>query len=306
MTVTAMSERAGLVFDIKHFAVHDGPGLRTTVFLKGCPLRCEWCHSPESQSPAPEIMVDGDRCIGCGECVANCPRGAISEPGRIDRTACDGCGRCAEGCYAEALELVGRRMTVADVLGEVERDRLLIEVSGGGVTLSGGEPAAQPDFASSLLRSLKERGYHTALDTCGQCSWDTLSGMLGHVDLVLYDVKHMDPETHLRYTGASNGQIMDNLERTLGLGKRVWIRVPLIPGVNDGDPHLHQLGKYLGTLDAESVQILPYHVLGVPKYVGLDRRYNLGGLTPHDGGRLREVRDLLRGYCDNVIVKGVD
>jgi pyruvate formate lyase activating enzyme len=306
LTVTAMSERAGLVFDIKHFAVHDGPGLRTTVFLKGCPLMCEWCHSPESQSPHPEIMVDGDRCIGCGECVANCPRGAISGPGHIDRTACDGCGRCAEGCYAEALELVGRRMTVSEVLAEVERDRLLIEVSGGGVTLSGGEPLAQPDFAEGLLKSLKERGYHTALDTCGQCNWDTLSGALENVDLVLYDVKHMDPEAHLRYTGASNELIMSNLERTLGLGKRVWIRVPLIPGVNDDDQHLRRLGKYLGTLGAESVQVLPYHVLGVPKYEGLGRRYALGGLTPHEGSRLREVRDLLRGYCDNVIVKGVD
>jgi pyruvate formate lyase activating enzyme len=306
LTVTAMSECVGLVFDIKHFAVHDGPGLRTTVFLKGCPLRCKWCHSPESQSPEPEIMVDGDRCIGCGECVANCPRGAISEPGRVDRAACDGCGRCAEGCYAEALELVGRRMTVSEVLAEVERDRLLIEVSGGGVTLSGGEPMAQPGFTEGLLRSLKGLGYHTALDTCGQCSWDTLSGALENVDLVLYDVKHMDPETHLKYTGVSNELIMDNLERTLGLGKRVWIRVPLIPGVNDGDHHLRQLGKYLGTLGVESVQVLPYHILGVAKYEGLGRRYPLGGLTPHEGSRLLEVRDLLRGYCGNVIVKGVD
>ena len=301
-----MSDCAGLIFDVKRFAVHDGPGLRTTVFLKGCPLTCEWCHSPESQSPAPEVMVDVDRCIGCGECVANCPRGAISEPGRIDRAACDGCGVCAEGCYADALELIGRMVTVSEVLGEVEKDRLLFEVSGGGVTLSGGEPAVQPGFAASLLRSLKEHGYHTALDTCGQCGWGTLNGLLANVDLVLYDVKHMDPETHLKHTGASNEQIMDNLERTLGLGKRVWIRVPLIPGVNDDDSHLHRLGKYLGNLSAESVQVLPYHVLGVPKYEGLDRRYGLGGVAPHDGVRLREVRDLLLGYCDNVIVKGVD
>ena len=301
-----MSDCSGLVFDVKHYAVHDGPGLRTTVFLKGCPLRCEWCHSPESQSQAPEIMVDGDRCIGCGECVASCPRGAVSVPGRIDRAACDGCGACAEGCYADALELIGRRMMVSEVLAEVERDRLLIETSGGGVTLSGGEPAAQPEFAAALLRSLKGRGYHTALDTSGQCGWDTLSRILEHVDLVLYDVKHMDPAMHRRHTGVSNEQIMSNLERTLRLGKSVWIRVPLIPGVNDGDPHLHRLGKYLSTLGAESVQVLPYHVLGVPKYEGLDRRYSLGSVTPHDGRRLREIRDLLRGYCDNVIVKGVD
>jgi pyruvate formate lyase activating enzyme len=301
-----MSDCSGLVFDVKHYAVHDGPGLRTTVFLKGCPLRCEWCHSPESQSPAQEIMVDGDRCIGCGACVANCPRGAISEPGLIDRAACDGCGLCAEGCYADALELIGRRMTVAEVLAEVERDRLLIEVSGGGVTLSGGEPASQPEFASALLRGLKDHGYHTALDTSGQCNWGTLRGLLDDVDLVLYDVKHMDPAMHLKYTGASNELIVGNLERTLALGKRVWIRVPLIPGVNDDDAHLRRMGEYLGTLGAESVQVLPYHVLGVPKYEGLGRVYGLGGLAPHGGGRLREVRDLLRGYCGNVIVKGVD
>jgi len=306
MTVTSMSDCSGLVFDVKHYAVHDGPGLRTTVFLKGCPLRCEWCHSPESQSPAPEVMVDTDRCIGCGACVSSCPRGAISEPGHIDRAACDGCGVCAESCYAEALELIGRRMTVADVLAEVERDRLLIEVSGGGVTLSGGEPAAQPEFAEALMRSLKERGYHTALDTSGQCDWDTLRGLLDHVDLVLYDVKHMDQESHLRYTGVSNELIMGNLERTLGLGKRVWIRVPLIPGVNDDDAHLRRMGEHLCTLGAESVQVLPYHVLGVPKYEGLGRVYGLGGLAPHDGGRLLEGRDLLREYCENVIVKGVD
>src|SRR4030042_1635282 len=268
-----MSDCAGLIFDIKPFGVHDGPGLRTTVFLKGCPLRCEWCHSPESQNPAPEIMVDRDRCIGCGECVANCPRGAISGAGPIDRVRCDGWGVCAEGCYADALELVGRRMTVAEVLGEVERDRLLIEVSGGGVTLSGGEPAAQPGFTTSLLRSLKEHGYNTALDTCGQCGWDTLSKVLAHVDLVLYDLKHMDPERHMRYTGASNEQIMGNLKRTLDLGKIVWIRVPLIPEVNDDDPHLHRLGEYLGALGTESVQVLPYHVLGVPKYEGIGSRY---------------------------------
>jgi pyruvate formate lyase activating enzyme len=194
-----LEAETGVVFDVKHFAVHDGPGIRTTIFLKGCPLRCAWCHSPESQSLRPEIAHSPDLCIGCEACVEACPNGAQTlGPDKILRDLCTGCGSCAEVCYAGALTLYGRRATVEELIEEVGKDRLLYETSGGGVTISGGEPIMQPRFASALLEALKREVYHTALDTCGQVEWKTLEKILEDVDLVLYDLKQMDPVSHER------------------------------------------------------------------------------------------------------------
>ena len=199
----ASEQVEGTVFDIKRYAVHDGPGIRTTVFLKGCPLRCLWCHNPESQDPRPEIMYHDNLCVECGECVKVCPAKAqtLDREHKIRRDLCTKCGRCVEACYAGALKLMGRNMTVEEVLRELEKDEHFYRRSGGGVTLSGGEPASQPSFTTVLLKECKGKGYHTVLQTCGHVGWPNLEQILRYTDLVQYDVKHMDPGRHLRIQG---------------------------------------------------------------------------------------------------------
>ncbi|MFQ6053213.1 MAG: glycyl-radical enzyme activating protein [Candidatus Bathyarchaeia archaeon] len=303
-----MGGAVGLVFDIKHFAVHDGPGIRTTIFLKGCPLRCRWCHSPESQNPQPEIAVHPERCISCGECVNSCPTGAIREPGDIDRGECTLCGRCVDACYAGALELIGSPYTVEEILVEVEKDRVLYETSGGGVTLSGGEPTAQPEFAGRLLEALKERGIHTALDTCGHAPWGTVERLLAHTDLVLYDLKHMDAEAHRELTGRTNELIISNLERiAASMDQALNVRIPLIPGCNDSEEHLRRMIRFLtGLRRVDAVELLPYHTLGVPKYGSLGRSYSLSHVAPHGRERLLEIRDLFSASGLKVVLEGVE
>lgn len=303
-----MSWATGLIFDIKHFAVHDGPGIRTTIFLKGCPLRCKWCHSPESQNPQPEIITHPERCIACGECINSCPTGALIEPGKINLEECSLCGECVDVCYAGALELIGTIYSVEDVLREVEKDRILYETSGGGVTLSGGEPSAKPEFAAQLLEALKERGIRTALDTCGHAPWETLEKLLAYTDLVLYDLKHLDPEAHREYTGQTNELIVSNLKRiTVSGDQALNVRIPLIPGFNDSEEHLKRMGKFLtGLKRVDAVELLPYHRLGVPKYESLGRDYILSHVMPHNRERLLEIRSLFSGFGLNVVLEGVE
>lgn len=298
----------GVVFDVKHFAVHDGPGIRTTIFLKGCPLRCAWCHSPESQSPRPEIAFNPSQCIGCEACVEACPNGAQTlGPEKILRDLCTGCGSCAEACYAGALTLHGRKATVGELLEEVGKDRLLYETSGGGVTISGGEPTMQPRFASALLKALKEEGYRTALDTCGQVEWETLERILEDVDLVLYDLKHMDPVPHEKMTGVPNWLILSNLRKTSQLDKSLVIRVPVIPGFNDSQGDFRVTGKFLGELGGvDAVELLPYHNLGAPKYAALGRKYTLSHLQLPNPEELVKLGRLLETRGLNVIIEGVE
>ncbi|HEY76743.1 MAG TPA: glycyl-radical enzyme activating protein [Thermoflexia bacterium] len=298
----------GTVFDIKRFSIHDGPGIRTTVFLKGCPLRCWWCHNPESQDPRPELILRAERCIGCGACVEACEAGAIYvEDGRIytDRTRCTRCGACTEVCYAEAREMAGQEMSVEAVMAEIERDVTFYDTSGGGVTFSGGEPLTQPDFLLALLRACRERGIHTAVDTCGYGPWETMAAVAEETDLLLYDLKLMDEAKHRRYTGVSNRPILDNLRRLAERGTPIFLRVPIVPGINDSEEELRRLAAFAANLpNVNRVDLLPYHPTGKGKYERLGRDYPLPDLHSPSEERMQEIAHLLEDLGLDVGIGG--
>jgi pyruvate formate lyase activating enzyme len=270
---------SGLLFDIKHYAVHDGPGIRTTLFFKGCPLRCWWCHNPEGISPEEELNVKPQRCLeDCRLCLSSCPENALSKPDgktiQLDREKCRTHTRCSEICPTGALEKVGKTMTVTEVMQEVNQDRIFYERSGGGITFSGGEPLQQPEFLDALLTACKKVGLHTVLDTSGHAPFALLERIRDRVDLFFYDLKHMDPDKHREMTGVSNSVILDNLKRLAKTGNGIRIRVPLITGVNDDDTHIRQMGDFLTELPGiRDISLLPYHSMGSQKYSNLDLPY---------------------------------
>jgi pyruvate formate lyase activating enzyme len=264
----------GIIFNIQRYSIHDGPGIRTTVFFKGCPLSCFWCQNPESQSNTPEVFLIRDNCIVCGRCVAVCPTGASSleqDSSAIDRSKCAGCGTCVEACPAEARKLVGGYVTKDEVMREVMKDRKFYENSGGGVTLSGGDPTAQPEFALSILRSSKEAGLHTVLDTCGYVAWSTMKRLLDYTDLVFFDIKTMDQERHRAATGRSNRLILENAKRIAG-SRPMRVRIPMIPNFNDSPEDVKAIARFvreeLGDIEMD---LLPYNKLGEVKYERLDK-----------------------------------
>jgi pyruvate formate lyase activating enzyme len=252
----------GLIFNVQKYSIHDGPGIRTTVFFKGCPLSCWWCHNPESQGREPFVHYDSKRCLGCGGCVRACPAGALTLTAAgvvTDWDRCDAHGVCAQVCPAEARQVIGRTVTVPELLDEIERDRLYYEESGGGVTFSGGEPLLQWRFLLDVLTACGERDLHRAVDTTGFASPKVLLQVAEQTDLFLYDIKTMDPELHRRATGVPLSPILDNLARLLSAGARVRIRIPLIPGVTDDDS-IDRTGAFLASLPAiEAVHLLPFH-----------------------------------------------
>ena len=292
----------GRLVDIKRLSVHDGPGIRTTIFFKGCPLRCLWCHNPEGIDSRTEIMVRGDRCApSCRKCLSGAPKGAFSKTGgriEIDRARCDAAdfGRAADACLYDALQLIGTNVSVDDLVAEVEKDRIFFEQSGGGVTFSGGEPLVQHAFLSDLVDALRGRGLRTALDTSGLASWDVLEGIARKADLVLYDLKHMDDAKHRQYTGVSNRMILENLRRLSMLGREIWVRIPLVPGINDDDRNIRAAAEFLEPLaNIARVSLLSYHKGGCEKSRNLGKGTDLRTFEAPAASRIEAVAAILAG-----------
>jgi pyruvate formate lyase activating enzyme len=285
---------SGLVFNIQKYSVHDGPGIRTTVFLKGCPLHCPWCHNPEGIAYRPEIVVLESRCIGCGQCRLACRHGAVSPgegalPSRID--LCELCGACVEACPTEGRQIVGQERSVGEVLETVLQDRVFYEESGGGVTFSGGEPLSQPEFLMELLVSCRERGLHTAVDTCGLARVDHLLAIAPLTDLFLYDLKFIDDAKHAHYTGVSNAVILSNLQALGGAHAQIWLRIPVIPGINDSQADLEAAARFAASIPTvRQVNLLPFHRNGLPKARRLGRDDTLAEVQPPSSEGMERAR----------------
>jgi pyruvate formate lyase activating enzyme len=295
---------SGTIFDIKRYAINDGPGIRTAVFLKGCLLKCWWCHNPEGQSLKPQLMFRSNRCVSSHACLAACPHGAIAwKDGSVtDWELCDQCGKCAEVCFAGAREMVGRVIEVDLLMDEIERDIPFYDQSGGGVTFTGGEPLLQMEFLREALLACKRRNIHTTLDTSGYASWKNLQSIKPVVDLFLYDIKVLDARKHLKYTSISNKRILDNLEKLSSENAQVIVRIPLVPGVNDDKENLQQCGTYLSSLDhLMGVEIMPYHDIGLAKYQALGMDYKMKDTSTPTDAHIRKAEDLLSNYGLNLI-----
>jgi len=297
--LAASANPIGTLFNLMRFAVNDGPGIRTTVFLKGCPLSCLWCHNPESQMPTPEVMFAPERCIGCAECVRTCPNAALHwDEGKPVRETerCQLCGECCEECVAEARKRVGYRTTVPELLRQVLRDRIIFEESGGGVTFSGGEPLMQAEFLCAMLAACRCEGIHTAVDTCGYAPAETFSRVSKQADLLLFDLKLMNSYRHRQYTGVGNRLIVENLRSAAGMKRSLIVRIPIVPGVNDDQENASATMSFLESAGVRNIDLLAYHETGEGKY----RR-----LAAEDQQKFTPPTDMqMRGLCDQFAARG--
>lgn len=286
----------GSVFNIERYAVSDGPGIRTIVFLKGCPLKCLWCANPEGERYEKNLVYTAQDCIGCKECVRACPLNAIhfnEDTLQINRKICDLCGHCVDQCYSNALQFDCEELTVDEVVASVCEDLPFYRKSGiGGITLSGGEPLFQWAFALQILKACKQRNIHTAVETSGFCKWEHLSEITPWLDFAFFDIKHMNPKTHRKLTGVDNTLILKNLSRLAGCSVPIVVRMPVIPGHNDAVNHVRTMAQYLRKLkNVTRIELLPYHRLGISKYRKLGIRYPLPNTMPPKFHRLRLLKE---------------
>jgi len=285
----AMMGKHPLIFNIQKFCVHDGPGIRTTVFFKGCPLRCQWCSNPESQDTLPELQFFPDKCIGCGQCVGACVYGAITDAG-FDRAACRRCMACAQVCKSGARMRVGEEKSAEEIFKDTAKDIVFYKNSGGGITFSGGEPMLYPGFIRDVARRYEGTGITVAVETCGQAPWSNFQQALPFLDILLFDVKVMDSGVHQKYCGVGNEQILDNLARAAEEAIRVIVRMPVLPGINDGEQNVERTALFMKEHGLGTVHLLPYHNLALFKYDSLGRNYPLGGMQAPTDAKMREIQ----------------
>ncbi len=293
---------SGIVFNVQRASFHDGPGIRTTVFLKGCPLRCPWCHNPEGIAPWPQVMVNPERCLGCGACTAACsrPKGPLASGAALGEEGCRACGQCLDACPTAARQPVGRRWGVDELLQEVVKDRAAYEISGGGVTFSGGEPLAQPAFLLACLEACRREGVATAVDTCGVAPEEVVVAAAQRTDLLLWDIKHLDPARHLEATGAPLEMVLANLHRVAAVGVPIWLRVPVIAGFNDDRDTFEALCRLAGSVSGVTrVALLPYHRTGTAKAARL-------GLAPGVAPLAAPARERVEAMAAALRAAGVE
>ncbi|WP_172408159.1 glycyl-radical enzyme activating protein [Desulfosporosinus sp. FKA] len=298
----------GKIINIMKYSIHDGPGIRTAVFFKGCPLNCLWCHNPESQKYDQELFYWPDRCIGCGRCLESCSRDAIGlTSGKLEykRAQCKVCGDCCKVCHAGARELVAKTMSVGQVMAEIEKDLVFYDESGGGATFSGGEALMQPTFLTELLQDCQKKEINTAVETCGYVKPEILQTISPYVNLFLYDLKLMDSQRHQYYTGVPNELILDNLRWLAEHHPKVLVRVPIIPGCNDDKENLHQLGEFVASLKrVQELHLLPYHRAGVDKYKRLGLEYQLPDIQAPESEQMERIKGELEQYGLKVKIGG--
>lgn len=293
-----MQDLTGILTNIQHYSIHDGPGIRSTAFFKGCNLICPWCHNPETQMGHAEIMVYPAKCSGCGACIAACPNGARLPTQAVpeyNRDKCKRCGRCAEICYSEAIQISGQQYTVDQLMDILKADLPFYIRSGGGVTFSGGEPLLQPDFLHAMLESCAEMGIHTAVDTAACVPWSALEKIAGVANLILLDLKTMNPERHRAVIGSDNSHVLDNAQRLSAAGVELWIRIPVIPGFNDTAQDMREISSFVATLKTvKRIDLMAFHQVGCGKYTALGKTYLMQNTPEPTGAHLGELADILR------------